>query len=76
MLADPILDAIDSVESTDDFTQLLNKWKMSDASQEIKDEAIRELQVQKSMFDPTPVFTEEQVKEDMRAGEAEMPKMD
>lgn len=50
MLNDLILDAIDAVESIQDFNALLYKWSMSDASQELKDEAIRELKAQKSFF--------------------------
>ena len=51
MLNDAILDAIDAVESVSDFNALLNKWNMSEASQDLKDEAIRELKTRKSIFD-------------------------
>lgn len=76
MLSDVILDAIDSVESVNDFNILLNKWTMSEASQELKDEAIKELKIKKSIFYINPLHTPKNVYEDIKAGEAESPKMD
>jgi hypothetical protein len=76
MLNDVILDAIDSVESVSDFNALLYKWTMSEASQELKDEAIRELKARKSIFYINPIHTPKNVYEDIKAGEAEVPKMD
>lgn len=76
MLNDVILDAIDSVESVNDFNILLNKWIMSEASQELKDEAIKELKIKKSIFYINPLHTPKNVYEDIKAGEAESPKMD
>lgn len=76
MLNDVILDAIDAVESVSDFNALLNKWILSEAKQELKDEAIRELKVRKSIFYINPIHTPKNVFEDIKAGEAESPKMD
>ena len=76
MLNDVILDAIDAVESVRDFNALLNKWNMSEASQDLKDEAIRELKARKGIFYINPVHTPKNVYEDIKAGEAEPPKMD
>lgn len=76
MLNDVILDAIDSVESVSDFNALLYKWTMSEASQDLKDEAIRELKAKKSIFYINPLHTPKNVFEDIKAGEAESPKMD
>ena len=76
MLNDVILDAIDAVESVSDFNALLYKWTMSEASQDLKDEAIRELKARKSIFYINPVHTPKNVFEDIKAGEAESPKMD
>lgn len=76
MLNDIILDAIDAVESVSDFNVLLYKWTMSEASQDLKDEAIRELKAKKSIFYINPVHTPKNVFEDIKAGEAESPKMD
>lgn len=70
MLNDVILDAIDAVESVQDFNALLYKSSMSDASQELKDEAIRELKSQKSCFYINPLVTPKSVYEDIKAGEA------
>lgn len=72
MLNDLILDAIDAVESVQDFNDLLYKWNMSDASQELKDEAIRELKAQKSCFFINPLVTPKSVFEDIKAGEADI----
>lgn len=73
MLSDVILDAIDAVESVSDFNALLFKWtSMSDASQELKDEAIRELKAQKSCFFINPLVTPKSVFEDIKAGEADI----
>lgn len=72
MLNDVILDAIDAVESVSDFNALLYKWSMSDASQELKDEAIRELKAQKSCFYVNPLVTPKSVFEDIKAGEADI----
>lgn len=76
MLNDAILDAIDAVESVSDFNILLNKWAMSEASQDLKEEAIRELKARKSIFYINPVCTPKNVLEDIKAGEAELPKLD
>lgn len=72
MLSDAILDAIDAVESVSDFNVLLYKWSMSDASQELKDEAIRELKARKSCFYINPVVTPKSVYEDIKAGEVDI----
>jgi len=72
MLSDVILDAIDAVESVSDFNALLYKWSMSDASQELKDEAIRELKAQKAVFFINPLVTPKSVFEDIKAGEADI----
>lgn len=72
MLSDVILDAIDAVESVSDFNILLSKWSMSDASQELKDEAIRELKAQKAVFFINPLVTPKSVFEDIKAGEADI----
>ena len=72
MLNDVILDAIDSVESVSDFNALLYKWTMSEASQELKDEAIRELKARKSIFYINPLRTPKNVFEDIKAGAADI----
>lgn len=76
MLNDVILEAIEDVSSVKDFDALLYKWNMSEASQELKDEAIRELKARKGIFYINPVHTPKNVYEDIKAGEAEAPKMD
>jgi hypothetical protein len=76
MLNDAILDAIDAVESVSDFNALLYKWTMSEASKELKEEAIRELKARKSIFYINPVHTPKNVLKDIKAGEAELPKLD
>ena len=72
MLNDVIFDAIDAVESVSDFNALLYKWTMSEASQELKDEAIRELKAKKSIFYINPVHTPKNVFEDIKAGQADI----
>ena len=72
MLNDVILDAIDAVESVSDFNALLYKWTMSEASQDLKDEAIRELKAKKSIFYINPVHTPKNVFEDIKAGQADI----
>lgn len=72
MLSDVILDAIYAVESVQDFNDLLYKWNMSNASQELKDEAIRKLKAQKSCFFINPLVTPKSVFEDIKAGEADI----
>ncbi len=72
MLSDVILEAIDAVESVSDFNALLYKWSMSDASQELKDEAIRELKARKAVFFINPLVTSKSVFEDIKAGEADI----
>lgn len=72
MLNDVILDAIDAVESISDFNALLNKWIVSEATQDLKDEAIRELKVRKSIFYINPVHTPKNVFGDIKAGEADI----
>ena len=72
MLNDVILDAIDAVESVSDFNALLYKWTMSEASQELKDEAIRESKARKSIFYIYPLYTPKNVFEDIKAGAADI----
>lgn len=72
MLNDAILDAIDDVESVSDFNALLYKWTMSEANQELKDEAIRELKAKKSIFYINPLHTPKNVFEDIKAGQADI----
>ena len=72
MLSDVILDAIDAVESVSDFNTLLYKWTMSEANQELKDEAIRELKARKSIFYINPLHTPKNVFEDIKAGQADI----
>jgi hypothetical protein len=72
MLNDVIFDAIDAVESVSDFNALLYKWTMSEASQELKDEAIRELKARKSIFYINPLRTPKNVFEDIKAGQADI----
>ena len=72
MLNDVVLDAIDAVESVSDFNALLYKWTMSEASQKLKKEAIRELKARKSIFYINPVHTPKNVFEDIKAGQADI----
>lgn len=75
MLSDFILDAIDSVESVQDFNYLISKWKMSEASTELKEEAIRELKALKSIFDINPNTTHASVFQDILDGAADIKDM-
>ena len=73
MLNDAILDAIDEIDSVSDFNALLYKWSvMSEADQELKDEAIRELKARKGIFYINPIYTPKNVFEDMQAGMADI----
>lgn len=72
MLNDVILDAIEDVSSVQEFNALLYKWIMSEASQDLKDEAIRELKARKSIFYINPVYTPKNVFEDIKAGQADI----
>lgn len=73
MLNDAILDAIDAVESVSDFNALLYKWSvMSNADEDLKAEAIRELKAKKSVFYINPIYTPKNVFEDIKAGEADI----
>ena len=72
-LHEKINEAIDSVNSIEEFNFLLNKWQfVSSASQEIKDECIRELKARKSIFYINPVHTPKNVFEDIKAGQADI----
>lgn len=72
-LHEKINEAIDSVNSIDEFNFLLNKWQfVSTASKEIKDECIRELKARKSAFYINPLHTPKNVYEDIKAGEADI----
>lgn len=72
-LHEKINEAIDSVNSIEEFNFLLNKWQfVSSASQEIKDECIRELKARKSVFFINPLVTPKSVFEDIKAGEADI----
>ena len=72
MLNDVILDVIDAVESVSDFNALLNKWMASEATQDLKEEAIRELKARKSIFYINPIHTPKNVFEDIKAGQADI----
>lgn len=57
-LHEKINEAIDSVNSIEEFNFLLHKWQyVSSASQKIKDECIRELKARKSIFYINPIHT-------------------
>lgn len=72
-LHEKINEAIDSVNSIEEFNFLLNKWLfVSSASQEIKDECIRELKARKNIFYINPIHTPKNVYEDIKAGEADI----
>ena len=72
-LYEKINEAIDSVNSIEEFNFLLNKWQfVSSASQEIKDECIRELKARKSAFYINPLNTPKNVFEDIKAGAADI----
>lgn len=71
-LHEKINEAIDSVNSAQEFNFQLNKFKLSDASQSIKDEAIRVLKARKSCFDLDPNFTPAKVFQDIKDGAADI----
>ena len=72
-LYEKINEAIDSVNSIEEFNFLLNKWQfVSSASQEIKDECIRELKARKSAFYINPLHTPKNVFEDIKTGQADI----
>lgn len=72
-LHEKINEAIDSVNSIEEFNFLLNKWQfVSTASKEIKDECIRELKARKSAFYINPLHTPKNVYDDIKAGEADI----
>jgi len=71
-LHEKINEAIDSINSIEEFNFLLNKWQfVSSASQEIKDECIRELKARKSVFFINPLVTPKSVLQDIKDGEAD-----
>lgn len=72
MLNDNIKRAIKAVNSVKDFDNLLYTFKMSDANQALKDEAIRELKAVKSAFFINPLHTPKKVYEDIKAAEADI----
>ena len=72
MLNNTILDAIEDVNSVKEFNSLLYKWTMSEASQDLKEEAIRELKARKSAFYINPLNTPKNVFEDIKAGQADI----
>ena len=72
-LYEKINEAIDSVNSIEEFNFLLNKWQfVNSAYQEIKDECIRELKARKSAFYINPLNTPKNVFEDIKAGQADI----
>ena len=72
MLNKFILNAIDNVQSIKDFNDLLNKWELSNAPKEVKEEAIRVLKAKKSLFYINPKVTPESVYNDIVAGSADI----
>ena len=72
MLSDNIIKIIDGVNSVEEFNFQLNKFKLSDASQSLKDEAIRTLKARKSCFDLDPNFIPAKVLQDIKDGQADI----
>lgn len=72
MLNEKIIKTIDGVNSVEEFNFQLNKFKLSDADQSIKDEAIRVLKARKSCFDLNPNFTPAKVFQDIKDGVADI----
>ena len=72
MLNENIIKIIDGVNSVEEFNFQLNKFKLSDAPQNIKDEAIGTLKARKSCFDLDPNFTPAKVFQDIKDGAADI----
>ena len=72
MLNDLVLEAIENVDSIDEFNALLKKWELSDAPKDFKEEAIRELKAKKSIFYISPNSTADIVYADIQAGSADI----
>lgn len=72
MLNDFVKEAIEDVNSVEEFDILLKKWQLSDAPQEFKEAAIRELKAKKSIFYISPNSTPDSVYADMQAGAADI----
>lgn len=72
MLTDAIIESINAVDSVQSFNELMNLYKTSTASQDLKDEAIRELKARKSIFCLDDNITSSSVLEDIEAGKADI----
>lgn len=72
MLNEFVKEAIENVDSAEEFDILLNKWQLSDAPEEFKEVAIRELKAKKSIFFISPNSTPDTVYADMQAGAADI----
>lgn len=72
MLNDFVLKAIEGVNSVKEFNALLNKWNLSDAPEEFKEAAIRELKLKKGLFYINPKVTSKSVLADIAAGAADI----
>jgi hypothetical protein len=72
MLNKHIIDAIESVNSVQAFNALIDKWNLSDADEELKSTAIRELKVKKSKFDTTSLKNHNALLKDIQDGAADI----
>lgn len=72
MLNKAVLDTIDSIESTEEFEEVLNRFQTSNADIEVKKEAIKELKARKSCFDTSKLSTDASVLSDIQAGQADI----
>lgn len=72
VLSKNILKAIDKVDSQKEFNKLMEVFKMSDASSDIKEEAIRVLKIKKNVFFIGEKSDHSEVYKEILAGQADI----
>lgn len=72
MLNEKIIEKIEEIETKSDYDDLMNSFKLSSAPLELRQEAMKALQIKYPHFDDTKHITSKEVLQMIKDGEADI----
>jgi len=72
MVSDAVKEAVSKIETKEDYNNVLQKFKLSSATVEQKEEAIRYLKTQHPSFDTTDRLPTKELLSEIEAGQADI----